>query len=222
MKASSFQAALLAFFSCLAIAITARADVVIIESRLGGQNRSQYLEDTAGFPNAWQDSASKSTAAGLTDGIGSRFNTSSTVGGSAVWFQVSPMLAAPGGSYQIHVTTTNASGTLSGIVSTVTLTNGTLAGTDSNPSLDGFQTSAFSAPHNGWNLVGTLTLGAGVNQPTVRFDETANTNRFYADAVRFTLIPEPGCAGVLPLVILFGGRRRRSGRRLDPAPRASS
>ena len=221
MKARPFTAALLALIACVALTVPASADVVIVESRLGGQNRSQY-QDTGGVPNAWQDSTSKSTAAGLTDGIGSRFNTGTAVGGSAVWFEVSPVLAAAGGSYQIHVTTTGASGTLSGIVSTVTVTSGTLTGTDFNTSLDGFQSNAFSAPHNAWNLVGTLALSPGISQPTVRFDETANTNRLYADAVRFTLIPEPACAGVLPLVMLFAGRRRRFDRPLGPARHASA
>lgn len=193
---------------CLTLTAAANADVVIVESVSGGQNFSSYSEDGGGFPNGWQTSGSKSTAPGVTAGLFSRFNTNSAIGGSNTWFQVAPVLLVPGGSYRVDVTTTSASGNLTGIVSTVTVTNGVLFGMDIDTNLPGFQTGAFSSPHNTWNLVGNLTLSPGSNQPAVRFDETANTNRFYADAVRFTLIPEPACVGMLPLLGVILSRRR--------------
>jgi hypothetical protein len=208
MNASGLKSAIFAIVICLTFSAVAGADVVIVESRSGGQNFARYLEDTVGFPNAWQSSAAKSTAPGVTSGIGSRFNTSTAIGGSLTWFQVFPLLDVAGGPYRLEVTTTSLSGMLAGIVSTVTVANGTLTGNDIDTSRPGFQTGAFSSPHDTWNLVGTLMLSPGSNQPTVRFDETANTNRFYADAVRFTLIPEPACLGLLPLLTPIALRRR--------------
>jgi len=212
MDARSFKSVVVAIGVCLTITAVADADVVMVESVTGGQNFANYSEDGVGFPNSWQTSGSKSTADGVTAGIGSRFNTNAAIGGSGTWFQVSPVLIVPGGTYRIEATTTGASGTLTGIVSTVTVTNGVLFGTDIDTNTPGFQTGAFSSPHNTWNTVGDLTLNPGNNQPAVRFEETANTNRFYADAIRFTLIaPEPGCLGMLPLIsVIFARRRQRA------------
>src|SRR5690349_19821701 len=101
-------------FLLLGFAGSTRADVVIVESRAGGQNVAAYSEDGIGFPNGWQSSTAKSTAPGVTAGIGSRFNTNAAIGGSATWFAVSPTLALMGGIYRVDVTTTSASGTLTG------------------------------------------------------------------------------------------------------------
>jgi hypothetical protein len=210
MKTSRFKSVVFAAVICGAFSAVASADVVIVESRVGGQNFSAYAEDVVGFPNSWQSSSAKSAAPGVTAGIGSRFNTSAAIGGSAIYFEASPTLALASGLYRVDVTTTSLSGTLTGIVSTVTVTNGTLSGTDIDTNLPGFQTAAFSSPHDTWNLVGNISLNSGVNQPTVRFDETASTNRLYADAVRFTLVPEPACAALLPLLTLLAIRRRNA------------
>jgi hypothetical protein len=208
MDASRLSSVASALLVPLALTSLSRADTVIVESRTGGFNFSAYSEDTLGFPNGWQTSASKSSAPGITPAIGSRFNTNSAIGGSATWFAVSPTLALMGGIYTVDVTTTSASGTLTGIVSTVTTSDGTISGTDIDTNAPGLQTAAFSAPHDGWNRVGTLTLNPGISQPTLRFEETANTNRFYADAVRFTLLPEPASFTLLALVPLLIGRGR--------------
>ena len=89
---------------------------------------------------------------------------------------MNPTLPTAGGTYDVYTTVTSASGTLD-VTSTITVTGGT--------GLPATTTTGFDTPGNVWNLVGTLTLNSGVNNPTVRFDETANSNRFYADAVLF-------------------------------------
>jgi hypothetical protein len=175
----------------------------IVESRSGGLNFAAYSEGTPGFPNSWSNSSAKSTAPGLTAGIGSRFNSNSGIGGADVWFQVAPTLPTAGGTYDLYVTVTGASGALS-VTSTITATGG--AGLPTT-------TTGFSTPGNEWHKVGTLTLNSGVNNPTVRFDETANNNRFYADAVLFAempAVPEPTAASLAAIAVcgLAIARRR--------------
>jgi hypothetical protein len=155
-----------------------------VESRSGGQNYAAYSE--AGiFPNVWSDSTAKSTASGCTGGIESRYNSSTGVGGAATWFQVSPTLGAAGGQYEVWVTVGASS---AGSVVTSTITGSGWTGLP--PTTDAFNNASINA----WRLVGTLTLKSGVTTPTVRFDETANNNRFYADAVKFHYLPPPPTA----------------------------
>src|ERR1035438_5552030 len=165
---------------------TAAATVadVIVESRSGGQNYAAYSE-VGVFPNAWSDSTAKSTAAGCTVGIGSRYNSSTGVGGAGTWFQASPTLGVAGGQYEVWVTV-GASSAGSVVTSTITGTGWT----GLPPTTDAFNNASINA----WRLVGTLTLNSGVTTPTVRFDETANNNRFYADAVKFHYLPPPPTA----------------------------
>src|SRR5688572_29297464 len=98
--------------TALAIAGSRAADAaVIVESRTGGQNFAAYSDSGAAFPNSWSNSASKSTAEGLSaTSIGSRFNSNAGVGGAATWFQVAPTLDTAGGEYYLDVTTTDDSG----------------------------------------------------------------------------------------------------------------
>ncbi len=179
----------------------------IVESRTGGLNFSNYSEDGGGFPNSWANSSAKSTAPGVTAGIGSRFNSNSGIGGAGTWFQVNPTLPTAGGNYEVYTTVTSASGTLD-VTSTITVTGGT----------------EIPARRRGASTrrgivvpCGTLTLNSGVNNPTVRFDETANSNRFYADAVLFAeqagAVPEPGTfalAGLGMMGLVVAARRRRA------------
>jgi hypothetical protein len=184
------------------IIIPSSVSETIVESRSGGQNFAAYSEMSI-TNNTWANSTAKSTAAGLTGGIGSRFNSNSFIGGQNVWFQVAPTLPTAGGTYEVYVTVTTASGAI-----TMTSNIATTGGSGLPAS-----TTAFSTAESGnkWGLVGTLTLDAGVNNPTVRFHETANSLRFYADGVLFAeVVPEPAtivligiaCAGMLT------GRRR--------------
>jgi hypothetical protein len=158
------------------------ADIVIVESRTGGQNYASYSESTGGFPNSWSNASGKSTAPGCSaTSIGSRFNSSFNVGGATAYFQVSPTLLADGGVYEVAVTTCNEAG--SAVTSTITAPDGGWTGLPAT-------TTAFSLANaaNQWAVVGMLQLNYGTKVATVRFDETENSDRFYADAVRFTQV----------------------------------
>ena len=163
------------------------ADDVIVESRSGGLNYSAYLEQGV-YPNGWSDSTAKSTAAGCTGGIGSRYNSSTGVGGSAAWFQVSPTLPVAGGRYLVYVT---VGATSAGSAVTSTITGSGWTGLPATT--DAFNNSSI----NTWRLVGTMTNNPGVSTVSVRFDETANNNRFYADAVKFVYLPTTNAPAIV-------------------------
>ncbi|MGB9692651.1 MAG: family 10 glycosylhydrolase [Candidatus Sumerlaeaceae bacterium] len=80
----------------------------IIETRSGGQNSTKYTE----ISGDWQNSTSKSTAAGVTSGIGSRFATLDTKNDVAR-FTLAGIPGVPSGQhyYDIYYTTNNVSST---------------------------------------------------------------------------------------------------------------
>src|SRR5690348_6469666 len=99
MRATQFVA-LWALAVLATTAVTASAAIIpgslsetMVESRTGGLNFADYAELTV-FPDGWSNSASKSTAAGVTAGIGSRFNGTNSFAGA---FEVSPTLPTAGG-----------------------------------------------------------------------------------------------------------------------------
>jgi PEP-CTERM motif len=189
----------------------------MVESRSGGQNFAAYSDSGAGFPNSWANSSAKSTAPGTTQTncpgascVGSRFNSDAGIGGAATWFQVNPTLPTAGGLYEVYVTVTHQSGDMA-VTSGITQTGGSGLPATTNA----FSVDAVNQPGNLWNLVGTLQLDAGLNNPTIRFDEQAlgAGDRFYADAVLFAeLVPEPASFALIGLGLtgLFAMGRRRS------------
>jgi hypothetical protein len=80
----------------------------IVESRAGGQNYTKYTE----ISGDWQNSTSKSTAPGVTSGIGSRFATLDTKNDVAR-FTLAGIPGVPSGQhyYNIYYTTNNVSST---------------------------------------------------------------------------------------------------------------
>jgi hypothetical protein len=175
----------------------------IVESRTGGLNFADYAEHGGGFPDSWTNSTAKSSAQGVTAGIGSRFNSTAGFGG---WFEVSPTLPTAGGTYEVYVTVTSASGAI-----TATTDVAATGGTGLPASTTAFSTAESA---NTWGLVGTLTLEAGVDTPIVRFTENQHSNRLYADAVLFAemqVIPEPSTialAGLALVGVACAARRR--------------
>jgi len=164
--------------------ITGSASETIVESRTGGKNFAAYSDTAATVTNnSWTNSTAKSTAPGLTAGIGSRFNSNAFIN-NAAYFQVAPTLPTAGGIYDVYVSTTNGSGA-NVITAGITVTGGT--------GLPATTTAFSTASQNTWLLVGQLDLDPGVTVPTIRFNEVANSNRFYADGVLFAevAVPEP-------------------------------
>ena len=149
---------------------------VMVESRTGGQNYSAYLD--GGITG---DSTLKSSAPGITAGIGSRYANSGTAGTSP-WFQVSPTLTN-GNIYSVEITHggNGSFAASANLVMNIALTNGI--------GLPASTTVFDRTVSNAWEVVGTLILNAGTNKPIVRFTYAsgtlANTSRLYADAVRF-------------------------------------
>lgn len=166
------------------------ADVVVVESRSGGKNFAAYAEGSGN----WANSTAKSSAADLTSGVGSRFETAD--GGS---FRVTPTLANAGGTYLVEVT----HGVSSSIPTDLQVGIGVTGGTG----LPATTTSFNQTPANVWRSVGTIVLDSGVNNPTITFTKQAGATgtgqRFYADAVRFTDASDP-CLN-FPAIVTVNG-----------------
>lgn len=147
----------------------------IVESRNGGQNYANYSES-----GKWSNSTAKSTAAGCTTGIGSRYCTIGTTARTAI-FKFTP---TSGGTYNVY--TTNCATTNSGnpAIHRVTHAGGTAGvsvcqNSTCNPN-----------PCNQWYLLGTYTLNAGV-QYSVTIDGSTgggsgpSGNAARADAIKW-------------------------------------
>lgn len=157
-----------------------QAEVVIVETIWGMQNTNAYTE----ISGSWFNSGIKSAAPGTTSTI--KWSRASSSDGAA--FLVSPMLTNAGGKYIVDVTHGKSTNIPTNLLASVTVTGGTglPATTDMFNQL----------PDGVWRTVGTVTLDAGVTNPTFTFTKTGGpytspVNRFYADAIRFTYAGDP-------------------------------
>jgi len=152
-----------------------------VEARLagGGLNSDPPYSDNASF----NDSTLKSTAAGLT-GTGSRYAVSGTPA-----FSVRPSLAVAGGTYDVSVTQGSAGSISDDLVVAVSQTG--CAGLPATTTI--FRESG----GNTWELLGRMTLNAGVSVPTLTFTYSSGTlnangnGRMYSDATKYVFIPPP-------------------------------
>jgi hypothetical protein len=166
-------------------------DSVVIESRTSSGSVTAFPPYRES--GSWFSSTNKSTEIGLV-GVGSRFGHANNP-----YFEVQPTLSYTGAVYSVEITVggfnINAS---EDIIAALSATGGTLSAST---------TMAFrrNAPKNVWLRVATLTLDSGVTAPTVRFAYDSGTlaaagGRFYADAVKFSLISLNGGAHPAPQI----------------------
>ena len=165
----------------------AKAQTIVVESRTGGQNLTWYAE--AG--GNWANSTLKSSAAGVTAGIGSRFST--TEGGA---FTVTPVLE-DGAVYAVDITQGNTATIAERHTMGIELTGATGLPAETTA----FRLSGF----NTWERIGILTNDPGVTTPVIKFTRLpgSSADRFYADAIRFTKF-DP-CFNGLPQLITVNG-----------------
>lgn len=118
----------------------------VVESRSGGLNYSSYSET-----GTWSSATVKSTAAGVTAGIGSRWCTIDGTAKTAV-FRFTPSNT---GSYQVYTTNCNTTNSGNPLIHKVTHTGGT-----TNVSVCQNSTCNPTAV-NTWYSLGTFTLNSG-------------------------------------------------------------
>lgn len=128
-------------------ALTVNPPVVyIVESRSGGVNYAQYSET-----GTWSNSTAKSTAAGCTAGIGSRWCTIGSTAKTAV-FKFTPAVTD---TYKVYTTNCNTNNSGNPMVHKVLHAGGTT-------SVNVCQNSSCgSNAINKWYLLGTFTLNGG-------------------------------------------------------------
>ena len=128
------------------LTVSTPVTVFVVESRSGGQNYAKYSE-TGG----WSNSTAKSTAAGCTSGIGSRYCTINSTAKTAV-FKFTPTTT---GSYKVYTTNCYTSNSGNPLIHKVTHAGGT-----STVSVCQNYTCGTNAC-NKWLLLGTYTLNSG-------------------------------------------------------------
>ncbi len=150
--------------------LTVTPNVFIVESRTGGMNVAKYSET-----GIWADTTAKSTAAGTTGGIGSRYGSTyrSVAGEKHALFNADLPVA---GTYEVFVTWGGGSNRRSPVLHRLTHAGGT---TDVNVD----QTATL----NVWVSLGTFQFNAGTNAGRV---DVNNLNidvsgSMYADAVKW-------------------------------------
>lgn len=157
------------------VTASASANDIIIESRSGGKNFAWYSDRAA-----TGDSSAKSSASGVTAGIGSRyFSLQASYDREA---NFNPAITVPG-SYEVFVTWPSSSSGGANIHHTVTYNGGSSTKT-LNQSLN----------PNVWNSLGTFTFNAGASGSCggVRMWASALDagKRFTADAVKLVFAKE--------------------------------
>jgi hypothetical protein len=136
------------------LTISSQPVVYIVESRSGGQNYAQYSE-----VGSWGNSSAKSTAAGCTSGIGSRYCVIGASDRRAI-FRFTPTVS---GSYSVYTTNGTTDNSGNPLIHKITHAGGTATvGVCQN-------TSCGTNAVNKWLLLGTWTLNAGT-QYTVTLD----------------------------------------------------
>lgn len=152
----------------------------IVESRSGGQNFAAYSE----VSGDWQNSTSKSTAPGVTGGIGSRFATmGTTMSTKNDVARFSPTNLVTGTNlYDIAYTTNNVGSTdAPNTTWRVTTASGVVSGT--------FDVTAANTG-NQWATIGRFALDAATARLEVDSSTStgSGTDRLPTDAVRFSFV----------------------------------
>ena len=146
----------------------AAADVMIIESRSGGQNTTWYAD------SSFLSSSVKSSAPGCTAGIGCRYGHV-----VACTVTLTPTVAVAGGLYELDVTHTTSVSTSADIMVNIAVTGGVFTNTATHVTASAIWTTAFQLPGgNTWKVVGVnedIQLDPGVTQFTLNFS-TTNTD----------------------------------------------
>lgn len=178
------------------VSATATFSEYIVESRTGGKNFDKYNE----ISGDWQNSTSKSTAPGITAGIGSRFATLESAN-DVVRFEPSeaPSILLPGtAEYDVYITTNNISSTN---CSNATWRVNTAAGLQAG-------TVNITAANTGnlWYLIGRFQLNSSTGYLELSSAGTTTTpntttTRIVADAAKFTLVSAPPQNGADILII---------------------
>ncbi|MCX7625782.1 MAG: family 10 glycosylhydrolase, partial [Candidatus Sumerlaeaceae bacterium] len=155
----------------------------IVETRTGGQNVSRYQE----ISGDWQNSTSKSTAAGVTAGIGSRFATLDTKNDVAR-FHLSGISGVPSGAhyYEIYYTTNNVSSTnCANCTYRVKTPSGVVSGT--------FDVLASTTGNVWYKVVGPILLDSSdgyfeVDSSSSTTAPNGGNTRLPTDAVKFKFV----------------------------------
>jgi hypothetical protein len=181
----------------------AAADVLIIESRSGGQNYADYAD--TGFSS----SSLKSSASGCTTGIGCRYGFNNT---GACTITLSPTVAVAGGLYELDQTHGAAASTSVDIMVNVAVTGGVFTNIPGGGSANNIWTTAFQGTGtnaNVWKVVGDVLLNPGVTQfslycTTTNTDLASGTARFVSDGYRLTYTGDPCLQGLGELYAIDG------------------
>jgi N-acetylmuramoyl-L-alanine amidase len=173
--------------------LTVSANIYLVESRTGGKNYAKYAET-----GTWADAAGKSSATGVTSGIGVRYGSTyrSVAGEKHAIFSAD--LPAPG-RYEVFATWPANSSRRTPIVHRITHAAGT-----TSVNVDQAVTA------NVWLSLGTFTFNAGVNTGQVDMSNTGidASGSMYADAMKWeyrgsgiaapTVAQHPQSAGACP------------------------